>query len=45
MEIAAVQLLEAVAGPLGEEFDPWRGRVIADGNGAPVGSWASAPML
>ncbi len=45
MEIAAVQLLEAVAGPLGEEFDPWRRRVIADGNGGAVGSWASAQML
>ncbi len=38
MEIAAVQVLEAVAGPLGEEFEPWRERVIGDGNGAPVGS-------
>ena len=45
MEVAAVQLLEAVAGPLGEEFDPWRERVIADGNGGAVGSWASAQML
>jgi L-asparaginase II len=45
MEIAAVQLLEAVAGPLGKQFDPWRERVIGDGNGAPVGGWSSAPML
>ena len=45
MEIAAVQLLEAVAGPLGMQFDPWRERVIGDGNGAPVGGWSSAPML
>ena len=26
MEIAALHLLEAVAGPLGEQFDPWRER-------------------
>ena len=37
MEIAALTLLEAVAGPLGPEFDPWRERLIRDGNGAPVG--------
>ena len=45
MEIAAVQVLEAVAGPLGEEFAPWRARVIGDGDGNPVGSWSSTPML
>ena len=45
MEVAAVQLLEAVAGPLGQAFDPWRERVIGDGNGAPVGSWSSTRML
>jgi L-asparaginase II len=37
MEIAALTLLEAVAGPLGPEFDPWRERLIRDGDGAPVG--------
>ena len=26
MEMAALHLLEAVAGPLGEQFDPWRER-------------------
>ena len=41
MEIAALHLLEAVAGPLGEDFDPWRERVIGDGNGAPVGVWSA----
>jgi L-asparaginase II len=45
MEIAAVQLLEAVAGPQGDQFDPWRERVIGDGDGDPVGSWSSSPML
>jgi L-asparaginase II len=45
MEIAAVQVLEAVVGPLGEQFEPWRDRVIGDGNGTPVGSWSSTPML
>lgn len=45
MEIAAVQLLEAVAGPLGPQFDAWREKPIRDGNGAPVGTWASAAML
>jgi L-asparaginase II len=45
MEVAAVQLLEAVAGPLGGEFDAWRDRVIGDGNGNPVGSWSSTAML
>lgn len=45
MEVAAMQVLEAVAGPLGKEFDPWRERVIGDGNGNPVGSWSSARML
>jgi L-asparaginase II len=40
-EIAALSLLEAVAGPVGSEFDPWRGRLINDGNGAPVGEWRS----
>jgi L-asparaginase II len=45
MEIAALQLLEAVAGPLGEQFDPWRSRVIGDGNGTPVGAWTSTRML
>jgi L-asparaginase II len=46
MEIAALTLLEAVAGPLGEEFDPWRERLICDGNGAPVGVWSrSFPVL
>jgi L-asparaginase II len=37
MEVAALTLLEAVAGPLGAEFDPWRERLIRDGDGAPVG--------
>jgi L-asparaginase II len=41
MEIAALHLLEAVAGPLGEAFEPWRERPIRDGNGAPVGVWSS----
>ena len=41
MEIAALHLLEAVAGPLGEAFDPWRERPIRDGNGAPVGVWSA----
>ncbi|MDX6630809.1 MAG: hypothetical protein QOH00_3055 [Gaiellales bacterium] len=46
MEIAALHLLEAVAGPLGEAFDPWRERRILDGNGAPVGVWSRAfPVL
>jgi L-asparaginase II len=46
MEIAALHLLEAVAGPLGEAFDPWRERPIRDGNGAPVGVWSRAlPVL
>jgi L-asparaginase II len=45
MEVAALSLLEAVAGPVGEEFDPWRERVIGDGNGNPVGGWASTLML
>ena len=45
MEIAALTLLEAVAGPVGSEFDPWRGRLINDGNGAPVGAWRSTFAL
>jgi L-asparaginase II len=46
MEIAALSLLEAVAGPLGEAFDPWRERPIRDGNGAPVGVWSRTfPVL
>jgi L-asparaginase II len=46
MELAALHLLEAVAGPLGPEFDPWRERRIGDGNGAPVGVWsARVPVL
>ncbi|MDP9257985.1 MAG: asparaginase, partial [Actinomycetota bacterium] len=46
MEIAALYLLEAVAGPLGEAFDPWRERPIRDGGGAPVGVWSqSLPVL
>ena len=44
MEIAALHLLEAVAGPLGEAFDPWRERPIRDGDGAPVGVWSSAAL-
>ena len=43
MELAAVHLLEAVAGPLPEVFDPWRERPIRDGNGTPVGSWRNDP--
>jgi L-asparaginase II len=42
MEIAALRLLEAVAGPQDERFDPWRERQIRDGNGASVGAWATA---
>ena len=45
MEVAALSLLEAVAGPVGSEFDPWRGRSINDGNGAPVGAWRSTFVL
>ena len=45
MEIAALSLLEAVAGPVGSEFDPWRGRLIRDGNGGPVGEWRSTFLL
>ena len=45
MEIAALHLLEAVAGPQGEAFDPWRSRPIRDGNGGTVGSWSSALLL
>ena len=45
MEIAALSLLEAVAGPVGSEFDPWRGRLINDGDGAPVGAWRSTFVL
>jgi L-asparaginase II len=46
MEIAALHLLEAVAGPVGEAFDPWRERPIRDGNGGPVGVWSRAlPVL
>jgi L-asparaginase II len=45
MEVAALQLLEAVAGPVGPQFDPWRERVIRDGDGAPVGNWVSSPLL
>jgi L-asparaginase II len=46
MEIAALHLLEAVAGPLGEAFDPWRARPIRDGDGAPVGVWSrTLPVL
>jgi L-asparaginase II len=41
MEMAALHLLEAVAGPAGEAFDPWRERPIRDGDGAPVGVWSS----
>ena len=41
MEMAAQHLLEAVAGPVGEAFDPWRERLIGDGNGSPVGVWAT----
>ena len=39
MEVAAVALLEAVAGRIGRQFDPWRSPLIRDGNGAPVGEW------
>jgi L-asparaginase II len=42
MEMAALHLLEAVAGPVGEAFDPWRERPIRDGDGAAVGVWSSA---
>jgi L-asparaginase II len=46
MEIAALHLLEAVAGPVGEAFDPWRERLIRDGNGGPVGVWSrTLPVL
>ena len=45
MEIAALHLLENVAGPLGEEFDPWRSRPIRDGDGGNVGHWSSALLL
>jgi L-asparaginase II len=45
MEIAALHLLEAVAGPLPESFNPWRGRPVCDGDGTPVGTWASALAL
>ncbi|HET6171890.1 MAG TPA: asparaginase [Gaiellales bacterium] len=46
MEIAALTLLEAVGGPVGEAFDPWRERPIRDGNGAQVGSWSRTfPVL
>ena len=46
MEIAALHLLEAVAGPPGEAFDLWRERPICDGGGAPVGVWSqSLPVL
>jgi L-asparaginase II len=45
MEVAALHLLETVAGPLDESFDPWRGRLILDGNGAQVGAWSSAVVL
>jgi L-asparaginase II len=41
MEVAALSLLEAVAGPVGGQFDPWRQRLILDGDGAPVGEWRS----
>jgi L-asparaginase II len=40
MEMAALRLLEAVAGPVGEDFDSWRERPIRDGDGAPVGVWS-----
>jgi L-asparaginase II len=45
MEIAALGLLEAIAGPVGGQFDPWRGRRIGDGNGAPVGEWRSTFVI
>ena len=45
MELAAVHLLEAVAGPLPGTFDPWRERPIRDGNGAPVGNWRNPPLF
>jgi L-asparaginase II len=45
MEVAALQLLEAVAGAVGEPFAPWRERAIGDGNGTPVGGWSSTPLL
>jgi L-asparaginase II len=45
MEIAALHLLEAVAGPLGESFAPWRARAIGDGDGTPVGRWSSTLVL
>jgi len=45
MEIAALRLLEAVAGPVDEAFDPWRSRPIRDGNGGTVGHWSSALLL
>ena len=45
MEVAAVALLEAVAGPLGDEFDPWRERPIRDGDDGLVGIWTSALLL
>jgi L-asparaginase II len=45
MEVAALHLLEAVAGPLDERFDPWRERPILDGNGGWVGTWSSAVVL
>ena len=40
MEMAALHLLEAVAGPLDNTFDPWRERAIRDGDGLPVGVWS-----
>ncbi len=45
MEIAALWLLEAVAGPMGGAFDPWRDRAIGDGDGNPVGGWSSTLVL
>jgi L-asparaginase II len=45
MELAALHLLTAVAGPLPETFDPWRERPIRDGNGAPVGIWRHEPLF
>jgi L-asparaginase II len=45
MEVAALHLLEAVAGPLGESFDAWRARPIRDGDGGVVGRWSSTGVL
>ena len=31
--------------PVGEAFDPWRERAVGDGDGDPVGHWASTLLL